>query len=150
VTYRLNLPPSWKLHNTFHATLFSPYWEMVIHRKNYLTLAPELINREWEWEVESILTSQCHGCKEGLQYLIKWVGYLEAGNSWKLVENVYAPKLAREFHKRYPRAMRNIKLESILVPKGRPLNPHPVTSQAETPLLYVKNHASPASMTSCT
>jgi hypothetical protein len=66
VTYRLNLPPSWKLHNAFHIALFSPYQEMAIHGKNYPMPAPELIDREWEWEVESILTSRCHRCKEGL------------------------------------------------------------------------------------
>jgi len=126
VTYRLNLPPSWKLHNTFHTTLLSPYQEMAIHRKNYPTPAPKLINGEWEWEVESILASQHHGRKEGLQYLIKWVGYPEAENSWEPAENIHALKLAWEFHKRYLRAVRNIKLECILVPEGRPSNPHPV------------------------
>ena len=57
MTYRLNLPPSWKLHNAFHTALLSPYQETAIHRKNYLMLAPKLIDGEWEWEVESILTS---------------------------------------------------------------------------------------------
>ena len=81
VTYRLNLPPSWKLYNAFHAALLSPYWETAIYRKNYLTPTPELINGEREWEVESILTSQHYGCKKGLQYLIKWIGYPESEKS---------------------------------------------------------------------
>jgi hypothetical protein len=46
--------------------------------------------------------------------------------------------------------VRNIKLEHILVPEGRPSNPHPVASRAKTPLPCPKNRASPASMTSCT
>jgi hypothetical protein len=123
---------------------------MAIHGKNYPTPASKLIDGEWEWEVESILTSQCHGCKEGLQYLIKWVGYPEAENSWEPAENIHTLKLAQEFHKRYPRAVRNIKLEHIPVPEGRPSNPHPVASRAETPLPCLKNRASPASMTLCT
>ena len=139
VTYRLNLSPSWKLHNAFHATLLSSYWEMVIYRKNYLMLAPELINREQEWEVESILASQHHRCKEGLQYLIKWVGYPEAENSSEPAENIQAPKLVQGFHKRYSRAARNIKLECTSILEERPSNPHPVTSRAEIPLPCPKN-----------
>ena len=55
--------------------------------------APELINGKQEWEVESILASRHYGRKEGLQYLIKWVGYPEAENSWEPAENIQAPKL---------------------------------------------------------
>ena len=51
VTYRLQLPPSWQIHNTFHATLLSPYHETAEHGVSYPTPAPELIQGEPEWEV---------------------------------------------------------------------------------------------------
>jgi len=65
----------------------------VIHGKNYPTPTPELIDGEWEWEVESILASRCYRHKKGLQYLIKWIGYLESENSWEPAENIHALKL---------------------------------------------------------
>jgi len=58
VTYWLELPPMWWLHNAFHATLLSPYHEMEEHGMNYLSLAPELIEGEQEWEVKKILATR--------------------------------------------------------------------------------------------
>ena len=60
-TYHLNLPLTWKLHNTFHASLLTPYRETLKHRVNYLAPASELINREPEWEVEEILALRRYG-----------------------------------------------------------------------------------------
>jgi hypothetical protein len=57
ITYWLALPPTWCLHNTFHATLLSPYQEMLTHGANYLALTPELIDGEPEWKVKEILAS---------------------------------------------------------------------------------------------
>jgi len=67
------------------------------HGKNYSKLTPELVEREPEWEIKSILDSRCYGHKKGLQYLIKWVGYPEADSSWELVENVHTPRLIQKF-----------------------------------------------------
>jgi hypothetical protein len=61
VTYWLELPPTWQLHNAFHAALLSPYHETEEHRTNYLVPAPELIEGELEWEVEKILTMWRYG-----------------------------------------------------------------------------------------
>ena len=63
VTYRLALPPTWQLHNTFHTALLSLYREMAAHGENYIMPAPELIDGEPEWEIETILTSRHHGHK---------------------------------------------------------------------------------------
>ncbi len=57
VTYRLNLPLRWQLHNTFHASLLSPYHEMKQYGNNYVRPTPELINGEPEWEVAKVLAS---------------------------------------------------------------------------------------------
>jgi hypothetical protein len=81
VTYRLELPPTWCLHNAFHAALLSPYRETSTHGVNYPTPAPKLIEGEPEWKIDKILASQKYRCKRNLQYLIKWVGYPESNNT---------------------------------------------------------------------
>jgi len=81
VTYRLNLPQSWKLHNAFHASLLSPYHETSEYGIGYPTPTPSLIKGEPKWEVDTILASQHFGWQRQLQYLVKWVGYPESENS---------------------------------------------------------------------
>ena len=54
-SYQLELPPQWKLHDVFHATLLTPYKQTTLNGQSYQEPAPELINGQPEWEVESIL-----------------------------------------------------------------------------------------------
>ena len=70
VTYRLQLPVAWRIHNIFHATLLKPYKENGIYRKNYTEPPPELVEGEEVYEVETILNHRRRG--RGYQYFIKW------------------------------------------------------------------------------
>ena len=36
VTYWLELPPTWQIHNVFYAVLFMPYTENEVHGPNFL------------------------------------------------------------------------------------------------------------------
>src|SRR6266850_8215766 len=59
VTYRLNLPEKWKIHDTFHATLLSPYVETEKYGVNFTEPPPDLIRNKpkkecggiplWQW-----------------------------------------------------------------------------------------------------
>ena len=55
VVYRLELPPSWKMFPTFHASLLLPYHETSEHGANYLEPPPDVIEGQEEYEVEEIL-----------------------------------------------------------------------------------------------
>ena len=55
VTYWLKLLKTWKIHPTFHAILLSPYRETEVHGPNFIQPSPDLIEGEYEYEVERIL-----------------------------------------------------------------------------------------------
>ena len=97
VVYQLELPPSWKIFGTFHASLLSPYCETNEHGANFLEPPPEVIEGEEEYEVEQVLGQCTYGCWKKKQYLIKWKGYSAAHNSWEPAENVHAPELVKRY-----------------------------------------------------
>ena len=55
LTYRLKLPPTWKIHDVFHTSLLSSYKETSTHGPNFPSPPPDLVNSEEEYEVEKIL-----------------------------------------------------------------------------------------------
>jgi len=81
VTYRLQLPSSWKIHNVFHATLLRPYKENNIYGSNFPEPPMELKNEEEVYEVDSIINHRKRG--RGYQYYVKWKGYPISEASWE-------------------------------------------------------------------
>ena len=55
VTYRLQLPATWRIHNVFHAALLQSYKENEVYGGNFVKTPPELENGEEFYEVETIL-----------------------------------------------------------------------------------------------
>ena len=80
LTYQLNLPTSWQIHNVFHAILLRPYIENEAHGANFPRPPPELLEGEEVYKVESIIRHQQRG--RGHQYLIKWKGYPITDATW--------------------------------------------------------------------
>jgi hypothetical protein len=110
VAYRLDLPPSWKIHNVFHVSLLTPYKETPQHGPNFLQPPPDIINDTPEWEVEQILGSRTFGRWKKKQYRIRWKGYSPAHDSWENADDVHAPELADEFYATNPLAIRTLEL----------------------------------------
>jgi len=86
VTYWLELPKTWKIHPTFHAVLLSPYRETKVHGPNFMKPPPDLIEGEYEYEVERILKHRRQG--RSTAYLIRWKGYQPQDDSWELEWNL--------------------------------------------------------------
>jgi len=97
IAYRIDLPDHWKIHNVFHASLLTPYWETEEHGPNFLEPPPDIIDDSPEWEVEKILKQQEFGRWKKKQYLIRWKGYSLAHDSWVNQEDMHADDLVQEF-----------------------------------------------------
>jgi Chromo (CHRromatin Organisation MOdifier) domain len=100
VVFQLTLPPQWRIHNVFHASLLMPYKETEEYGDNFMQLPPELINGQEEYEVEQIMNSRRIGCTWKLQYLLRWKGYSHAHDSWQDTTEVHAPEWVKEYHVR--------------------------------------------------
>ena len=105
-SYQIKLPPQWKIHNIFHATLLTQYEETTLNGNQNQEPAPDLIDGQPEWEVEQILHIRQH--QHQVQYLVRWKGFSEAHDSWEPATNVHAEELVKVFYKRYSKAIQNI------------------------------------------
>ena len=61
ITYQLQLPKTWKIHNVFHATLLRQYNETEVYGANFTNPPPDLIEGEEVYEVENILKHRKRG-----------------------------------------------------------------------------------------
>ena len=102
VAYQLDLPPSWTIHNVFHAALLTPYSETPQHGSNFPHPPPEIIDGEMEFKVEAIKNHRFHGRWRKLQYLIGWKGYPSADDTWEDANQTFAPELITQYHRHHP------------------------------------------------
>jgi len=82
LTYRLQLPLTWRIHNVFHAVLLMPYTETEVHGPNYLQPPPDIENDEERWEIEAIRNHRRQG-RNGYQYEVLWKGYPITETTWE-------------------------------------------------------------------
>ena len=99
--FRLKLPHQWKIHPVFHITLLSRHKKDKIPGRTPKEPPPFEVQGAEEYEVEDILDSRIY--RKGLQYLVKWKGYLSNENTWEPARNVRnAAQKVRNFHSLHP------------------------------------------------
>jgi hypothetical protein len=119
--YRLRLPQSMKrLHPVFNVVKLTPAPpDPFVGRHAPPPPPPEIVNGEEEWVVEEILDSRMMNRK--LRYLVKWKDFGAEHNSWEPWDNVHAPELVMDFHRRHPGAARRIRTVEFNSIRFRPI-----------------------------
>jgi len=102
VAFQLVLPPSWRIHDIFHASLLTHYMETPAHGPNYARLPPELVEEDPEYKVKAIINHHFYSQGRQLQYLIKWKGYPHSNNTWEPVSNLHTNDLLSAYHCKHP------------------------------------------------
>ena len=141
-SYQLKLPPQWKIHNVFHATLLTCYKETTLNGSSYQEPAPELIKGQLEWEVECILRVRKR-CNQ-LQYLVRWKDLSNAHDSWEPAAHLHADQLLQDFYKNHPTAIGNPSSNTITIRQITMSNPNsPVILATEMPTLVYPPSSQP-------
>ena len=81
VAFRLDLPPWWQIHPTFHASNLKAYIRHPKFKREVEPPPPELVDENLEYKVKVILQHQRKGAR--CQYLVSWKGYDLLEATWK-------------------------------------------------------------------
>jgi hypothetical protein len=84
VSFKLELPPEFKIHPVFHAQLLKAYRQDPAQRES--RPPPLLVDEQPEWEVQEILAERKRSGK--MQYLVHWKGYPQHEATWEPEENL--------------------------------------------------------------
>ena len=80
LVYKLKLPNQWRIHNTFHALLLTPFIQTEEHGPSFSHPPPDIVEGEEEYEIEAILRHKGKGKRK--QYFVRWKGYEDSENMW--------------------------------------------------------------------
>ncbi|KAK3566608.1 hypothetical protein QTP86_001485 [Hemibagrus guttatus] len=100
VTYRLQLPPEYRIHSVFHVSLLKPHHPSVSPSTGPGAAEepplPLLIDDGPAYLVKEVLDSRRRGGR--LEYLVDWEGYGHEERSWVPRDNILDPGLLEDFH----------------------------------------------------
>jgi hypothetical protein len=102
LAFELELPPQWRIHNVFHASLLDLYHANEIEgRMQLVPEPPEIVEGEPEYEVKEVLDSKIRG--RTLLYYVDWIGWGPEERTWEPTEHLtHAEKLVAAYHQRHP------------------------------------------------
>jgi Chromo (CHRromatin Organisation MOdifier) domain len=101
LAFKLDLPPSMKIHPVFHASLLTPYRANTFPGRVQPPPPPVVVDGEEEWEVKEVLDSRIRYNK--LEYFVSWEGFGPDSNGWEpAVHLENSPDKVALFHARHP------------------------------------------------
>jgi hypothetical protein len=103
VAFRLQLPPTWRIHPVFHVSLLKPApAHSPLYSSQELPPPPPVVMGESdEYEVETILDSRVFRGRP--QFLVHWKGYPISERTWEPRQNLqHCSELLADFHLKYP------------------------------------------------
>jgi len=105
--YKLDLPPSIKIHPVFHISLLEPAVTDLLPGQVQPAPPPIIVDDEPEWEVDEIVDLCFRG--RTLEYLAHWVGFDKL--TWEPADLfANAPSVVKRFHISYPAKPRSYTL----------------------------------------
>ena len=105
LNYQLELPDTWKIHPVFHVDKLRKYHEDP-KNPNYSEPPPDLIEGEYEFEVEKILDAKWFGKGKTrhVKWLVQWKGYNSKESTWEPLSNLKnAFEVLDEFYTENPK-----------------------------------------------
>uniref|UniRef100_A0A3B4CC50 Gypsy retrotransposon integrase-like protein 1 n=1 Tax=Pygocentrus nattereri TaxID=42514 RepID=A0A3B4CC50_PYGNA len=123
VTYKVGLPPQYRVNNSFHVSLLKPVVSGPLAEDDPIDVPPvsERMEDSSTYSVREILDSRRRG--GNLQYLIDWEGYGPEERCWVAARDVLDPGLVADYHARRPN-------RPAPRPRGRPRGSLSGSSQA--------------------
>ena len=88
MAYKLQLPPTWKIHNVFHASLLSSYREILEHELNFSNPPSDLIRGEEEYEIDKSSHTMEHKDGGSTWYPGKGILQQKTCGNWKGTYNM--------------------------------------------------------------